>query len=374
VALPPAFKFNPFLKMVYNVLGLMSGSSLDGLDLAFVQLTEQRGQWQYEFIATDCIPYTADWTDALLQAPEASVPEFLRLHTRYGRYLGEQVNAFIEHHELHHKVHFIASHGHTVFHEPATQTTSQIGCGASIAAVTGLPTITDLRAMDVALGGQGAPIVPIGDQLLLSTYPYLLNLGGIANLTIQSGDTRTAFDIGPANAVLNRLAQRAGQPYDAGGALAHSGTLIPKLVTALNQGSYFSRSVPKSLSNAEALALGAPVLDATGTAMADLLATFTEHLTAQISDAVMRFGSGPGELLVTGGGAHNTFLVETLREKLAPAGVELVVPEPKLIDFKEALVMALIGVLRWREEENVLQSVTGASRNSVGGALWMGNA
>ncbi|RYD51491.1 MAG: anhydro-N-acetylmuramic acid kinase [Sphingobacteriales bacterium] len=360
--------------MMYHVLGLMSGSSLDGLDLAFVTLTEQRSVWSYELVATDCIPYTADWAAELLRASELTVPEFLRLHTRYGRYLGEQVNAFIERHDLHHRVHFIASHGHTVFHEPATQTTSQIGCGASIAAVTGLPTISDLRAMDVALGGQGAPIVPIGDQLLFGTYPYLLNLGGIANLTILGGAHRAAFDIGPANAVLNRLALREGLPYDEAGQLARSGRVIPEVLMALNQGSYFSRPVPKSLSNAEALALGAPVLEATSASTADLLATFTGHLAEQVAEAVLRSGNGAGELLVTGGGAHNTFLIETLREKLHPAGIEVVVPQKTVVDFKEALVMALIGVLRWREEENVLQSVTGASRNSVGGALWMGSA
>lgn len=350
----------------------MSGSSLDGLDIAFVELTEQRGNWSYAFVATECVPYSPEWAADLLNAPGLSVPEFLRLHTRYGHYVGEQVTAFIEKNSLHHKVHFIASHGHTVFHEPATKTTSQIGCGAAIAAVTNLPVITDLRALDVALGGQGAPIVPIGDKLLFASYPYLLNLGGIANLTVQTGEKRLAFDIGPANAVLNRLAQREGKAFDENGTLAQSGNVVQELVTALNSGEYFRKSAPKSLSNVQALELGNAVLENTQHATADLLRSFAVHLSVQIAEAAARFGNGAGALLVTGGGAHNGFLISLLREKLSPLGVEVVIPEKSLVDFKEALVMALFGTLRWREEENVLQSVTGAARSSVGGALWLG--
>ncbi len=357
--------------MVYNVLGLMSGSSLDGLDLAFVALTEQRGSWRYEFLATDCVAYSPEWKEDLLRAPEMNVPEFLRLHTRYGHWLGAQVVAFVEKHNLHHKVHFIASHGHTVFHEPSTKTTSQIGCGAAIAATTGLPVITDLRAVDVALSGQGAPIVPIGDKLFFGQYPYLLNIGGIANLTVQSGEARLAFDIGPANAVMNRLAAREGKEYDADGALAAVGKPVSPIITALNSGAYFVQAAPKSLSNAAALFLGAVVLEDTAHTTPDLLRSFCEHLAGQIAEAVLRYGNGAGEMLVTGGGAHNSFLISMLREKLLPAGIEVIIPEKEVVDFKEALVMALIGVLRWREEENVLQSVTGAARNSVGGALWV---
>ncbi len=351
----------------------MSGSSLDGLDIALVELTEQRGAWSYAFMATECVPYSPEWSADLVRAPQMAVPDFLRLHTRYGQYLGEQVTAFIERNNLHHKVHFIASHGHTVFHEPATKTTSQIGCGAAIAAATSLPVITDLRALDVALGGQGAPIVPIGDKLLFGPYPYLLNLGGIANLTIQNSDNRLAFDIGPANAVLNRLAMREGKAFDEAGALAQSGNLLPEVVAALDRGDYFRKMPPKSLSNAEALDLGKVVLEDGAAATTDLLHSFSHHLAGQIAEAVAWFGNGAGELLVTGGGAHNAFLISLLREKLQPLGVEVVIPEKSLVDFKEALVMALIGTLRWREEENVLQAVTGAARSSVGGALWLGN-
>ena len=357
--------------MVYNVIGLMSGSSLDGLDIAWVELTEIRGEWTYSFGATECVPYQSELAGRLARASALPVPQFLRLHTEYGHWLGARVLDFIEKHNLAHKVHFLASHGHTVFHDPATKTTSQIGCGAAIAATVGLPVISDLRNMDVALGGQGAPIVPIGDRLLFGAYPYLLNLGGIANLTVQNADSAMAFDVCAANAPLNRLARRQGNEFDAEGAGARSGTVNASILGRLNTAPYLRHSAPKSLSNEAALQTAEPVLSADA-ATDDLLATFCEHIADSVAEAAIRFGNGAGEMLLTGGGALNTYLVARITEKLQPAGIVPVVPAEELVQFKEALVMALIGALRWREEENVLASVTGASRNSVGGALWLG--
>lgn len=357
--------------MVYHVIGLMSGSSLDGLDIAFVQLTEQRGKWSFEILKAECLPYDAVWTGRLRSAAQQAVPDYLKLHTAYGHWLGEQVTGFIERHSLAHKVHFVASHGHTVFHDPESRTTAQLGDGAALAAQTGLPVIADLRALDVALGGQGAPIVPIGDRLLFPGYNYLLNLGGIANLTVQ-GESPLAFDLCPANAVLNVLAQREGRAYDDGGGLAAAGTLLGDTLTRLNGQAYFDAPPPKSLSNEAAQALGFPALLESPHPTADLLHTFSEHVAMQVAAAVARWGTGGGELLVTGGGAFNTHLVQRIEAALEPLQVTVTVPDAALVKFKEALVMALIGTLRWREEANVLSSITGASRSSVGGALWMG--
>ncbi len=357
--------------MVYNVIGLMSGSSLDGLDIALVELTEIRGEWTYRFSATECVPYESDFAGRLARASALPVPQFLRLHTEYGHWLGARVLDFIAQNGLDHKVHFIASHGHTVFHDPASKTTTQIGCGAALAATVGLPVISDLRSMDVALGGQGAPVVPIGDRLLFGQYPYLLNLGGIANLTVQSGDTALAFDVCAANAPLNRLARRQGADFDADGNGARRGTVQESVLGRLNAAPYLRQAAPKSLSNEAALTIAEPALSADAPAD-DLLATVCEHIAVQVCEAALRWGNGPGEMLVTGGGALNVYLVERLGAKLQPAGIVPVVPPAQLVQFKEALVMALIGVLRWREEVNVLASVTGASRDSVGGALWLG--
>jgi len=360
--------------MVYNVIGLMSGSSLDGLDIAYVQLTEVRGKWDFSILNADCIPYSDEWQTLLKTAHTTTVSDFLKLNTSYGRYIGEQVMQFITRHQLQHKVHFIASHGHTVFHDPSSNTTFQIGDGASIAAICGLPVINDLRAADVALGGQGAPIVPIGDKLLFADYTYLLNLGGIANLTVQDPDvTSMAFDVCPANQLLNALAARLGKTMDEGGAIAASGKIIPQISEALNNNTYYLQLPPKSLSNDAVALMIQSVVSNNDYSIQDLLCTASFHIAQKIVDALQITPpvATPSLMLVTGGGAFNEFLIEALRSLLAPLSITLVVPATDVVKYKEALVMALIGALRWREEENVLHSVTGASRNSVGGAIWL---
>lgn len=353
----------------------MSGSSLDGLDIVYTQLDEVRGNWTYEIKHADCIPYTEQWLKDLADAKDKDVPEFLRLTTAYGRYLGEQINAFIEKNSLHHQVHFIASHGHTVFHEPQNGTTTQIGDGASIAAITGLPVISDLRALDVALGGHGAPIVPIGDKLLFSEYDYWLNIGGIANITVLQNDAPVAFDICPANQILNGLANKENKPMDENGDMARSGKVLVEVFTNLNNQEYYSKSAPKSLSNEAARDLAFPILLESSHSNADMLHTMVLHIAEQIAKAVAQYPSSKPEpkLLATGGGAFNTFLIEKIQDALTPQHVSVEVPDAKVVNYKEALVMALIGALRWREETNVLSSVTGASRDSIGGALWMGH-
>ena len=358
--------------MLYKTLGLMSGSSLDGLDIAYCHLEEIRGAWTFSIEAAECLPYESEWVEKLRTAANMPVPEYLRLHTAYGHYLGSACNAFITRHVLEHRVDFIASHGHTTYHNPAEKTTAQIGDGAALAAVTGLPVIADLRAVDVALGGQGAPIVPIGDRLLFADYDYLLNIGGIANITVKKPDgTTLAFDVCPANRILNVLASRVGKEYDEGGALAASGDLNLDALIRLNGGEYFRLPAPKSLSNEAADALAFPALLQSEEPTENLLRTMVEHIAEQIAGALHDYGEGRGgKMLVTGGGAFNEFLVGRLAHECSHAGVELVVPDARVVKFKEALVMALIGALRWREEVNVLASVTGAKSDSVGGALW----
>ena len=349
----------------------MSGSSLDGLDIACVQLTEIRGAWTYELLASDCVPYDADWMTSLKKARELSVPDFLKLHTAYGHYLGNAVNTFIAANGLEHKIHFIASHGHTILHEPADKTTFQIGDGAAIAAITELPAITDLRNVDVALGGQGAPIVPIGDKLLFGNYDFLLNLGGIANISVKEEDgSYIAFDICPCNQLLNALAGEAGQDYDADGAIAATGTSLPQLQAQLDAIIWYSTAPPKSLSNEFATGQLLPLLKNAVVPLPDRMATADAHIIAQIKEAIAPHLKPAATMLITGGGAFNTHLIAGLTEALEPHGVTLTVPDAATVTNKEAIVMALIGALRWREEENVLAAVTGATRSSIGGALW----
>lgn len=362
--------------MVYNVIGLMSGSSLDGLDIVFTTLEETRGQWKFDIVEAECVPYTEEWAKELAHAAGMPVADFLKLNTHYGRYIGEQVNNFIHKNGIDHKVHFIASHGHTVFHEPANHTTSQIGDGATIAAVTGLPVISDLRSLDVALGGQGAPIVPIGDKLLFGNFDYWLNIGGIANMTVKDGDNMLAFDVCPANQVLNKLAEREGKDFDYEGEMARQGVVLQGTLEKLNAQGYYKQDPPKSLSNEAAKNLAFPILFETELDNNDMLRTVVQHIVEQIAAAVKKYphNKESAQMLVTGGGALNNFLTEQLREALQPLHVNAVVPYEQVAKFKEALVMALVGALRWREETNVMASVTGATRDSIGGALWMGHS
>ncbi len=362
--------------MVYRAIGLMSGSSLDGLDIAFAEFTEQGGHWTFEIQAADCMPYSAGWKDRLQQATALDAREYLLLHSEYGEYTGQQVNAFIDKHKLHYKTAVIGSHGHTTFHMPDRKMTAQLGDGAAIAAQTQLPVVSDLRALDIAFGGQGAPIVPIGEKMLLGDYTFFLNLGGIANISLNQ-DKYIAFDICPANRVLNMLAAKEGKEYDAGGKMAAAGTINAVLLDELNRQSYYDLPWPKSLANEYGTNIIYPVVEKAGCTTADALATFTEHIAEQIARSAWQLiNAHPvkegARLLATGGGALNDFLLERIQAHLLPAGITVVKPEEKLIQYKEALIMAFIAVLRWRQEYNVISTVTGASRNSIGGALWTG--
>ena len=364
--------------MVYRVIGSMSGSSLDGLDIAFTELQENSGKWNYEILKADCYPYTAEWAKKLKSAISLNALDYQLLHTGYGHYIGNEINRFIEENELHYKVALISSHGHTTFHVPSGKMTAQLGDGAAIAAETGLPVVTDLRALDVALGGQGAPIVPIGEKLLLGDYDYFLNIGGITNISFAKTSERIAFDVCPANRVLNMLANDAGKEFDEGGELAATGVINEELLGELNGLSYYSQPYPKSLANDFGTDVVYPLIIKAGISATHALRTYVEHIAIQIKESIATLNNGlqlknqSSRLLATGGGAFNHFLIGRIKEYLLSSGIEVIIPDGNLVKYKEALIMALIGVLRWRQEYNVLSSVTGASRDSIGGALWNG--
>lgn len=363
--------------MVYRAIGIMSGSSLDGLDIVFASFEESRGVWSYEIKAAGTYEYNETWQRRLQQATQLSAYDYLQLHSEYGKFIGEQIHSFIEVNNLYHQVQIISSHGHTVFHAPQNGFTAQFGDGAHIAAVTGINTVSDLRAMDVALGGQGAPIVPVGEKLLFANYEVLLNIGGIANITYQNGDASVAFDICPANKVLNNLSEKEGKPFDENGAMASAGTVHDGLLQHLNELDYYSLPFPKSLDNSFGLQTVLPVIESYGQLnTSDALATYVEHIVAQTIKAIQqledKFSITNKQLLITGGGALNTFFIQRLKEALQPLGYSIEIPSTEVIQYKEALIMALLGLLRWREENTVLQSVTGASRSSIGGAVWIG--
>ena len=359
--------------MVYRAIGVMSGSSLDGLDIAFAEFHENAGKWSYEIRQADCYSYNNEWIEQLRSATSFNALDYQLLHTAYGHYIGGQINKFIEENNLQYQVALVASHGHTTFHVPQKKMTAQLGDGAAIASETQLPVVTDLRALDVAFGGQGAPIVPIGEKLLLGGHAFFLNLGGIANVSFNTSPY-IAFDICPANRVLNLLAAEAGREFDEGGRMAGSGTIVPGLLEKLNTLDYYKQSYPKSLANDFGTDVVYPLIHKSGVEVNDGLRTYVEHIVIQIYEAVKNAQSRSlsGSMLVTGGGAFNHFLVERLKSKLEELKIEVVIPGEDLVKYKEALIMAFIGVLRWRQENNILSSVTGAWRDSIGGALWNG--
>ncbi len=361
--------------MVYKVIGLMSGSSLDGLDIVFTELHENKGEWTFEILEADCYAYPEEWAEKLKNAIHLNALDYQLLHAEYGHYLGKEVNRFIEEKSLHYKVALIASHGHTTFHVPQKKMTGQLGDGAAIAAETGVNVVSDLRALDVAFGGQGAPIVPIGEKLLLKDYTMFLNIGGIANISFNAPGAYIAFDICAANRVLNLLANKAGKEYDAGGEIAATGNVHEDLLKALNDLAYYKQPYPKSLANDFGTDEVFPLVESFKLSTEDALRTYVEHIVVQIKNSVISSHKTQitnYKMLITGGGAFNTFLITRLSEALKSLNIEVVVPDEILVQYKEASIMALIGVLRWRQEYNVLSSVTGAARNSIGGALWIG--
>jgi anhydro-N-acetylmuramic acid kinase len=363
--------------MIYRAIGIMSGSSLDGLDIAFVEFQENGGKWSYEIRQCDCYPYSLYWLEKLKMATSLTALDYQLLHVDYGHYIGEQVNKFIDENNLNYQVALISSHGHTTFHVPSKRMTAQLGDGASIAAETQLPVITDLRVVDLAFGGQGAPIVPIGEKWLLGDHHYFLNLGGIANISFKA-EPYIAFDICAANRVLNMLVNNVGKEYDDKGKMAKSGKINFELLQKLNTLDYYKQPYPKSLANDFGTDTVYPIIINSASSVADALRTYVEHIVIQIQLSIARwqsinnFQTRNGQLLVTGGGAFNDFMIERLREQLKELHIEVIVPDEKLIQYKEALIMAFMGVLRWRQEYNVLSSVTGAARDSIGGALWIG--
>ena len=345
----------------YLAIGLMSGSSLDGIDLALVRLTSDGGHYAYTMVDAETLAYPEDWhkrlADAFLARPETLRP----LDLEYGAYLGDCIKAFATRHGV--VPDFVASHGHTVFHKPEQRYTLQIGDGQAIADHCGLLTINDFRSEDVGKGGQGAPLVPIGDRLLFGDYTLCLNIGGIANISYEHQGRRIAYDLCIANQALNWLAQREGLDYDKDGMLARQGHLDPALLARLNDAPYYRQAPPKSLGREFFETFQRPLLEGVDTGTA--LATFTEHVALQIAQAVEAVPQGT--LLATGGGALNTYLIERLQHHTHH---RVVVPDRQTVNYKEALIFALLGLLRLEGSTNVLCSVTGAPTDSCSGRIW----
>ena len=348
----------------YNIIGLMSGSSLDGIDLVDVDFWND-GKWHFEIVAKDNYDYDDDWKHKLSDAFYYIDNQLRTIDYQYGAFLGQVTKQFIDKYNLHPEI--VASHGHTIFHRPQEHYTLQIGDGQALANACNVMVINDFRTEDVLKGGQGAPLVPIGDKLLFSDYPICLNIGGIANVSYDVDGQRIAYDICIANQALNYLASPL--PYDRDGLIARSGTIDNQLLTILNSHPFYSQKYPKSLGREFFEENIKPLLENHDN-VADMMATFVEHIATQIAKSIDDVKTCHGaslQMLITGGGAKNKYLVERIQ---AHTNHKIVVPADDIIDYKEALVFAFLGLLRNNNEINVLRSVTGAESDSCSGKIF----
>lgn len=340
----------------YNVIALMSGTSLDGIDICYLSLVRDQN-WSFQIQISKTISYSETWKELLQNALNNS--NLKMLDQRYTSYLGGIINSFLKEHAINDVI-AICSHGHTVLHEPKKGVTLQIGNLPDIAKITGVRTICDFRIQDVSLGGQGAPLVPIGDKLLFNEYDYCLNLGGFANISFEQNGKQIAYDICPVNVVLNHYSNILGSEYDENGAFAKAGTINTTVLNELNGLEYYHRDAPKSLGMEWVQKFIYPILNKVKDPK-DAIATFTAHASQQIALHLKT-----GNVLVTGGGAYNSYLIASVRNKTL---VHIVIPENELIEYKEAVIFGLLGVLRLRNENNCLSSVTGAVKDHCSGVI-----
>lgn len=354
-------------KNSYRVLGIMSGTSLDGIDLAEINFTStslsvHQSRWTFKIGRAETIPYSSTWVEILKEAIHYSEGRLKTLNEDYTRYLAEVISEFITRNSIK-NLDAVCSHGHTILHQPQNGITLQIGNIPELAELLQQTVVCDFRVQDVALGGQGAPLVPIGDQLLFFEYDYCLNLGGFANCSFQENDQRIAYDICPVNIVLNELSQELGVPYDDGGTIAKHAEVDETLLQQLNNLEFYKLAAPKSLGLEWVQQHIATLLNASEISAEDKIATFTEHIAQQLA----RQFKAEKTVLITGGGAYNEYLLERLQFY---KNVKVVVPEATLLEFKEALIFGLLGVLKLRNEVNCLASVTGASKNHSSGMVY----
>ena len=341
-------------------IGLMSGTSLDGIDLVYVKFLKKEYSF-FEIIHTETVSYTKEWKQVLKQAIRLSSKELLDLDVVYGKHLGSVLVNFISNYKIT-EIDFIASHGHTILHQPEEGITLQIGSGSEIAKITQQKVVHDFRTQDVKLGGQGAPLVPIGDELLFSKYDFCLNLGGFSNVSFKKESKRIAFDICPVNIVLNHYANKIGLEYDENGSIASEGYLNRSLLEKLNTLAFYNKEAPKSLGLEWVQQEIFPLIDTIEEDISSVLRTFVAHIAIQISKIIKDSDS----VLITGGGVFNSFLIQEIENY---SNIKIVQASDTLINYKEALIFALLGVLKVDNQINCLKSVTGAHKNHSSGVV-----
>ena len=341
-------------------IGAMSGTSLDGLDLCLARFVINDDAVEFSLVKSETIDFPSDLHEDLKNV-DIDGRALSALDFRFGKFIGQSVKTFTNNLDVE-NIMCVASHGQTFYHQPGEGGyTTQIGNGAAIAYFSGLICVNDFRSADVVRKGQGAPLVPIGDRDLFGAYDSCVNLGGFANVS-YGAQVRVAYDICPVNFVLNRLAARFGKTYDSNGELAGKGIVNKPLLERLNGLTYYSVEGPKSLGSEWVEEHIMPLLNGAGISDMDLLATFSEHVAIQIASNIK------GKTLFTGGGVYNSYLIDRIK---AMAVNEIVIPDRNVVEFKEALIFAWLGLKRLKSEVNTLSSVTGALENAIGGAVYL---
>jgi len=348
----------------YNIIGVMSGTSLDGIDLAHLNFEIINGKWSFQILECETIGYSQKWIDHLKIAVGFSELELQKLNVAYTLLLGTVISDFINRNKIE-NIDAVCSHGHTILHQPQNGITLQIGNLPEIAALCKQKVVCDFRIQDVELGGQGAPLVPIGDRILFSDYDYCLNLGGFSNISFEENGNRIAFDISPVNTVLNFYANQLGLDYDDKGKISRTGTVNSELLNELNRLDYYQKKYPKSLGFEFVKEIILPLIEKYQITIEDKMSTFTEHVAVQIALALP---IKKNNLFITGGGAYNDFMIERVQFHLPET--KIVIPERKIIEFKEALIFGLLGVLKLGNEINTLSSVTGSKMDHSSGIVY----
>lgn len=348
------------LKNFINVLGVMSGTSLDGVDFCLVSFNSKNIS-DFKILKTHTYKYDETWKNSLRNAIKLNNREIRKLNVEFGLLISKYVNQFIIDFSTP-RIDLISSHGHTVFHEPEKGITLQIGDGMTISKKTRIKVVCNFRSQDVKLGGQGAPLVPIGDLNLFMGYKFCLNLGGFANISIKTKKKIQAFDICPVNTVLNYYSKKMGHEFDRNGFLSKSGKVDKILLSELNNLNFYKKPGPKSLGIEFVNKLIIPLIEKRFLKPNDILMTFIDHISFQINESVKKHTLN--KILITGGGVFNKNLIETIKSKVKH---KVIIPNKEIINFKEALIFAYLGILRINNEINCLKSVTGAKKNHSSG-------
>lgn len=349
------------MKKNYNIIGVMSGTSLDGLDLAYLNFSLNE-EWTYKIIKAETVSYSVDWLENLTNLINFSPEKLAVLDKEYTVYLSEIILKFILKHQLK-NIDAVCSHGHTALHKPENGVTYQIGNLPELATLLKKTVVCNFRVQDVIFGGQGAPLVPIGDLLLFNNFNACINLGGFSNISKTVNNQRIAFDICPVNIILNHYVSRIGLKYDNKGAIALKGSINQSLLLELNQLEFYSKPHPKSLGLEWVKEIIFPIIDSYCLKLEDILCTVVEHIAYQISLQIKSLTT----VLFTGGGVYNSFLMARIKHFTT---AEIIIPDNKLIEFKEALIFGFLGVLKLRNENNCLASVTGAVKNHSSGNIF----